>query len=179
MHRSRYGTKMRWERLFDEMEAQAREQQLVERDDEVMDLVRGEHAERMLHECLAPGPVRFSVAGFGNLTGDLVRSTPAWLLIAGAGTEAIVNMDWVTRADGPAKRSRPLSVLDQRATWVQVIRTLQRSRSRIHAVSADGTSIDGVVRAAAKDFFEVESDQGRELMVTYRCLAVIQHRDRA
>jgi len=168
---------MRWEKLFAEIEAHAGDLARVERDAEIQDRTEGEWAATSWRDRLAPGPISLRVAGLGRLDGNLTRITGAWLLLQTDHYEVIVNPAWVTAVSPSATGAKQLSVLEQRMTWVHAIRMLQREGSRIHVVRVDGSSVNGTVRLAGKDFVEIQTDQRTAEMVPYAMLAAISCRD--
>ncbi len=168
---------MRWDKLFADIEAQVADDALATRDDEVNALVEGEEASRSWHECMPAGHVRLRVCGYGYLDGVVQRLTAQWLLLSHPSFEALVNNLAIAEVVAPASRSRPLSHVDQRASWVVAVRMLQRERSRIHVVARDGSSIGGVVRSAGHNFVEVLTDQDATTMIPYRHISLIINRD--
>lgn len=167
---------MRWEKLFGEIEAHSGDLARVERDAEIQDRTEGEWAATSWRERLALGTVSLRVAGLGRLDGDLTRMTGAWLLLQTDNHEMIINPDWVVAVSPSATGVKPLSLVEQRMTWVHAIRMLQRERSRIHVVCADGSAVDGTVTLAGKDFVEIQTDQRVAEMVPYATLAAIRCR---
>lgn len=167
---------MRWEKLFAEIEAHSGDVARAERDFEILDRTEGEWAATSWRDRLSPGPISLGVAGLGRLDSHLVRITGAWLLLQTDNYEVIVNPNWVTAVSTSVSGAKPMSALEQRMTWVHAIRMLQREGSRIHVVRADGSSVDGTVRLAGKDFVEIKTDQRTVEMVPYALLAAISCR---
>ncbi|MBA3232334.1 MAG: hypothetical protein H0T17_00050, partial [Propionibacteriales bacterium] len=78
---------MRWERLFDDLEGQARALEDAERESEILDRTRGELAQVLLVNRLRAQlgeRVQLQVSGVGPLAGILTRLGTDWLLLCDA-----------------------------------------------------------------------------------------------
>jgi hypothetical protein len=153
---------MRWDALFDDLEAQAQSLQRAERAVEVDERARIEVATLRLVDRLRAGvgmPVRLRCAGSLALDGLLRRVGPDWLLLdEGTGREALVPLAAVQGITGLSRLStvpESVPVVESRLTLRHVLRGVARDRSPVRVWRVDASVLDATVDRVGADFVEI------------------------
>lgn len=153
---------MRWDALFDDLEAQAAALEQAERAAEVDERARGEIGGLGLHDrarAAVGDPLRLRVGGGLAVTGRLRRLGPEWWLIdEGAGREAVVVTAHLLRVRGLGRYSAvpgTASVVESRIGLRQVLRGIARDRSAVQIHLGDGTTVAATLDRVGADFVEV------------------------
>jgi hypothetical protein len=153
---------MRWERLFDDVEAQLDAADRAELAGEVADRTRREVARLGLVDRLRAGidaELQLRILGAGMLAGRLRRAGEGWLLLEpGAGPPALVLLAAVLEVGGlpvtaaePGSEGPVLSRLD----IGYALRAIARDRSPVVVLLRDGTRLDGTLDRIGSDFADV------------------------
>jgi hypothetical protein len=153
---------MRWERLFDDVEAQLEAADRAELAGEVADRTRRELARLRLVDRLRASlgaELRIRIEGAGPISGRLRRAGEGWLLLASdSGPPAFVLQAAVLTVDGlPAAAVEPGSegpVLS-RLDVGYALRAVARDRSPVAVVLRDGTRLDGTLDRVGADFADL------------------------
>jgi hypothetical protein len=153
---------VRWDDLFDDLEAQL--QHLAEADlaGEVAERSRIEVSKLALVDRLRPAigqPVSVTVPGSPTLAGSLSGVGGSWLLLAEArGTEVLVPTAAVTSVAGlgtvsaaPGSAGRVAG----RLTLAHALRGIARDRSGVAVGLVDGAVLTGTIDRVGSDFFEI------------------------
>ena len=166
---------MRWDRLFDELEAQASDLELEERDALVDELRDGDWALTSWRQLLG-GRVSLQVAGVGRAEGVVVLANEAIVHLRGDAVDQVVNAAAVTvvhaserRADGPTAVTSALG-------WGHVLRALRDAAEEVRIALTDGTTWDGAVDVVGRDFVRVVTPSGRHQVIPWSVLAVVSGR---
>jgi len=161
---------MRWDRLFDDLEAQFDAAASAEFAAEVADRARREHASVRVIDRLRPNvgsEISVRVQGGGQLTGSLTRVGPDWILLAvGADGDALVPLHAVLSVAGLAARTAaPGSggVVAERLALGYALRAVMRDRAPVVAVLLDGSTTTGTIDRVGADFFEVAEHAAGEV----------------
>jgi len=153
---------MRWQALFDDLEAQLDAAEAAELHAEVADRTRRETGLLALSDRLRAAhdsPVVLTVWGAGVVRGELRDSGPDWLLLAENGQrEVVVPLDAVlglsgigTRSAAPGSEGEVGRRLDLR--WV--LRGLARDRTGLTIGLRDGTTVAGTLDRVAADHVDL------------------------
>jgi len=153
---------MRWQNLFDDLEAQFEAAEAAELSGEVAERTRREAALVRLVDRLQPSagqPVVLHLPGAGPLRGRLLDSGVDWLLLdEGAGREVLVPLAAVLgvsglggRAAGPGGEDAVAKRLDLR--WA--LRGLARSRTGVALGLSDGSLVTGTVDRVGADHLDL------------------------
>jgi hypothetical protein len=160
---------MRWEQLFDDLEARAAALEQAERSAEVDDRTRGEVATLGLVDRLRAAvdtAVRVRGAGFGALSGTVVRVGPDWLLIdEGGGREALIALAGVLSVEGAGRLSAvpgSAGAVAARLRMPTLLRGIVRDRSAVHLLLSDGTATAGTLDRVGRDFVELAAHPAGE-----------------
>jgi hypothetical protein len=153
---------MRWQALFDDLEAQAEAAQAAGLQSEVADRTRRELALLRTVDRLraAEGhPLALAVHGAGVLHGRLVDAGGDWALLEEAGArEVLVPLDAVLSVSGLSLRSGvPGSEgqVGRRLDLRWALRGLARDRAPVTVVLRDGSAITGTLDRVGADHVDV------------------------
>lgn len=153
---------MRWQELFADLEAQAREIERAERAGEIDERTRAEvGALRWLDRARAAtgAGVRLRVAGGVVLSGALERVGPDWLLLdEGAGREAVVAAAAVQGVRGLGRYAAvpdSAGVVESRLGLRAALRGIARDRSTVRLHLVDGSVVDAAIDRVGSDFVDV------------------------
>jgi len=160
---------VRWERLFEDLEAQLAADAARELTAEVADRIRRDRAGLAIPERLAGmrggGPVTFEVAGVDVLRGAVSDVGPDWVLLArSAGQSALVPLAAVLSMVGLSGRAATLSAVTKGFGLGAALRAISRDRSVVTVVDVTGRRRAGtidVVGADALDLAEHAADVPR------------------
>lgn len=161
---------MRWDGLFDDLQAQAVALEVAERAGEVDERTRGETARLHWHDRVRAGVglrLRIRLAGGASVSGVLSRVGPDWLLLdEGDGREVVVLASGVLAVRGLDRHSATPgseSVISLRLGIRHVLRGIARDRSvvRIHLV--DGSILDATIDRVGADYAEVATHGAGEV----------------
>ena len=153
---------MRWEALFDDLEAQAAAADAQELAAEVADRSRREVARLRLADRARAAigvVVTVGVGPAGTLAGRLRRVGPDWwLLVADGGSELLIPVgaaQWVSGLPAAATDPDAVSVVEGRLGLGYVLRIVARDRSSLTVVLRDGGSVAGTIDRVGADFVDV------------------------
>ena len=167
---------MRWERLFDDLEAQLSADVTRELVAEVADRTRRERALVGMHERFAAAAdravVEIRVAGVGLLRGLVTGSGPDWVLLDHR-VEAAVSVVPAT-GSGSARVDRPMLVPTHAIRSVtglggaeqtgavakgfglgSALRAVSRDRAVVDVIDVDGAVVTGTIDSVGQDYLEV------------------------
>lgn len=154
--------RVRWERLFDDLEARFEEAQRAELAAEVADRTRREVARVRLADRLRGAlghPVSCQALGAGRVEGTLRAVGPEWLLLdEGAGREALLPLPAVLAVSGLGLRSAPPGLegaVARRLGLGHCLRVVARDRSAVALRLVDGSTVTGTVDRVGADFLEL------------------------
>jgi hypothetical protein len=161
---------MRWDALFDDLEAQAAVLDQAQRAAEVEERTRGEvGALTLLDRARAAigAPLRLRLAGQLAVAGTLARVGPDWILLdEGDAREVVIATTHVLSLRGLGRYSAvpgSAGVIESRLGLRHALRGISRDRSvvRIHLV--DGSTADGTLDRIGADFVEAATHSAGEL----------------
>ncbi|WP_338537785.1 hypothetical protein N5P18_11865 [Janibacter terrae] len=148
---------MRWDRLFDDLEAQLAAQARLELDAEVAERTRTERARVTLGERFAGAvgaPLVVRLRGGALARGVLEDTGEGWLLLVeGTGRQVLVATAAVLGVSG-LRRPRD----DTRARRFGIgsaVRGISRDRRAVVVVDVDGGTVHGTIDAVGADAFDV------------------------
>ncbi|AWB93007.1 hypothetical protein [Aeromicrobium chenweiae] len=166
---------MRWDRLFADLEGQAAELELEERDALVGDLSDGDWAETSWRDLLG-GRVAVEVRGAGRLEGEVTLVNDSVIRLRGDAIDHVVATAAVTGVHEAQRRADEPTLVGARLGWGQVLRALRDAGEEVLVRLVDGTRRDGVVDVVGRDFVRLRTDSGREQVVPWTALAVVSGR---
>lgn len=156
----RFGTVagMRWERLFADLEAEAAELEVRDRDAEIAERTRAELAGVRWAERVrgATGRrVTVTLAGAQRLVGVVRYVGPDWVLLDGGPVDLLVPAHAVLGVEGVGALA-PGGSERVPFTWAAAWRTLSRDRLVVRVVRCDGSTVRGTVGRVGADFAEID-----------------------
>jgi hypothetical protein len=160
---------MRWQRLFDDLEAQAEAYAAAEFAAEVSERSRYEVGQVRLVDRLRAAvghPVTVGCRGVGSVAGRLQRVGADWLLMEEQpDRHVIVACTAVTSIGGLGAMSAPPGSegkVGGRLDLRRALRGVARDRSAVQALLVDGSLVSGTVDRVGADFLELAEHPQRE-----------------
>jgi hypothetical protein len=149
---------MRWERLFEDLEARLESEALRERAAEVADRTRHERAQVDLQSRLlasvGAGAVTVRLQA-SSLAGQLLDVGPDWILIeVGTDGSVLVPMAAIRSLTGLAPGARTASVVARRFALGAALRAISRDRAPVE-IDVGGLQLAGTIDVVAADHLEV------------------------
>jgi hypothetical protein len=166
---------MRWERLFDDLEAQATDLELEERDALVAELRDGEWAQTSWTALLG-GEVTLEVRGAGRVDGVVVRVNEVLTHLRGPRGDRVVANAAVTGVVATSRRADAPSAVSRALGWGPALRALREAAEDVRVTRVDGTDVDGMVDLVGQDFVGIRTPAGRSVLVPVTALAVVSGR---
>ncbi len=157
---------MRWERLFEDLEAQLTADDARDLEVEVADRTRRERALLGIHErflsVLEAGTVSVRVAGVGTLQGSVIGVGPDWVLLGdghphGGDHSVLVAYHAIrslTGLTGRLQERRPGAVAKGFALGA-ALRALSRDRAVVALHDVEGIVVTGTVDAVGQDLVDI------------------------
>ena len=162
---------MRWDRLFADLEGQAADLELEERDALVDELRDGAWAETSWHDLLG-GHVVLEVAGLGRVEGEARLVNESVVHLVSDRAEHVVAGPAVLEVVASERRAVPPTPVTSRLGWRHVLRAAREDGDRTRITFTDGTTVDGVVDVVGRDFVSVRSG-GRTRTVPFTAIAAL------
>jgi hypothetical protein len=159
---------MRWDRLFDDLEAQLVLDEVRELESEVADRTRRERALLDVHTRLLANvdspQVALRLPG-RVVSGRLVDVGPDWALVEPApGRPVLVALPAVRSVSGLGPGARTPSVVAKRFGLGAALRAVSRDRAVVELVDVDGHAATGTIDVVGADHLELAehaSDESR------------------
>lgn len=153
---------MRWDELFDDLEAQFDEAETADLAAEVTDRTRREVSLLRLVDRLRSvigQPLTLRLLGAGVIEGELTALGPDWLLLAElGGREALVAAHAVLAVGGLAAQTglpQGAGQVAARLDLAYALRGIVRDRSGVTITLIDGSTANGTLDRVGADFVEV------------------------
>jgi len=163
---------VRWDRLFADLEGQAADLELEERDALVSELRDGEWAETSWRD-LAGGHVVLEVDGLGRVEGEARLVNDTVVHLASERVEHVVAASAVLEVVASERRAPAPTTVTSRLGWGHVLRAARDDGDRVRLARTDGVSVDGTVDVVGRDFVTVTSDSGRTRRVPFAAIAAL------
>ncbi|WP_106296974.1 hypothetical protein [Knoellia remsis] len=149
---------MRWDQLFDDLEAQLQAQERRELDSEVADRTRRERAAVELGARFAAAlgaPLRLHLAAGPVLGGALLDIGEDWLLLRGdTGRDSVVPFAAIVGVTGLAARSAQARTA-RRFGLGYALRGLSRDRTTVAVTDRGGQVVTGTIDVVGADFLDL------------------------
>lgn len=162
---------MRWDKLFADLEAEAHESRLVERDALIDELRDGEWASTPW-SAFCGGDVILVVAG-ARVEGHVLSVNRQIIHLRAERNDIIVNPVWVDEISASTRRSTTASAVAARLGWPHVLRACHRDRDRIQLRRRDGVSCSGTIDRVGQDFVSICNDAQRSVVVPFTAIATL------
>lgn len=151
---------MRWDRLFDDLEAQLAAEASLDLDAEVADRTRRERASLTLVDRLVgardQGVVQVRVVGVGALLATVLDTGADWVLLRqDSGREAIVPTAAIRSVTGLRGRAIVPGVVARGFGLGLALRVLSRDRAVVDVIDVDGHRWVGTIDAVGADALDL------------------------
>jgi hypothetical protein len=159
---ARYGVRMRWDALFDDLAAQLAAAERADASEAVADLTRAERATVTLADRLrgAAGPVTVELRDGSRVTGEVRDVAAEWLLLAEPHRQHLVPTDALAVVTGIGRFARPAaSARSERLGLGHALRALMRDRRPVRVRTAAGELVGWIARVG-RDHVDVEGTPG-------------------
>lgn len=149
---------MRWEALFEDLEAQLEAVAAMDKTSEIQEAVRIERARETLIQRLNPqlnARVEVALLGGAKLHGNLRALGTDWFMLKHGETEELIPIgalaSWLQRTPGDRQEDRKV-----RAGLGQALRAMVRDRARVSVGGIDGSLLaSGTLDQVGHDFLAV------------------------
>ena len=149
---------MRWEALFDDLEAQLESQQVVELRAEVAERSRAEQGAVHLADRLRAHhgrPLTLRLRDGSRLHGQCRDVAVEWMSLTDGPTQLLVPLTAVASVAGLSRAvAQPAGVVLRRLGLPHALRALARDRSAVR-ISADGGEVTGTIDRVGADHIDV------------------------
>ncbi len=166
---------MRWDRLFADLEGQAEDAALQDRDALVAEL-SDEQWGSTSWRSLAGGHVELDVLGAGGIAGEVVLVNETLLHLTTASMDHVVAARAVLALRSASRRADPVTQVTARLDWRQVLRRARQDGDELRAVRTDGIVVEGQVDVVGQDFVTVLTGAARRTLLPLTALAVVSLR---
>jgi hypothetical protein len=166
---------VRWDRLFDELEAQVEDIERGERDALVDELRDGDWAETSWRD-LAGGVVALEVQGVGRVEGTVVLVNERLLQLAGAGVDHVIATGAVLVLLASQRRADDAGRVGSALGWGHVFRALRDAGAEVSIRLVDGSSCEGTPGVVGRDFVRLTTPSGRAQDVVWTAIAMVSGR---
>ena len=166
---------MRWDRLFDELEAQAAELEHDDRDALVEELSDGDWAETSWRDLLG-GVVALEVLGAGRVEGRVALVNEQLLQLIGEQVDHVVAVPAVMVVHSAERRSDEPGRVARALGWGHVFRALRDTGEEVLVRLVDGSSRSGRLEVVGRDFVRVVTAGGRPQDVAWTAVAMVSGR---
>ena len=163
---------MRWDRLFADLEGQAADLELEERDALVTELRDGAWAETSWRD-LAGGHVVLEVIGLGRVEGEARLVNEVVIHLVSERVDHVVAGSAVLEVVASERRASAPTSVTSRLGWGHVLRAARDDGDWAHLTRTDGASVDGRIDVVGRDFVTVTTDTNRTRRVPFAAIAAL------
>lgn len=166
---------MRWDRLFEDLEGQAADIELEQRDVLAEELRDGDWADTPWRRLLG-GHVVLAVRGVERIEGVVMLVNDHVIHLRGDGIEHVVSAPAVLTVHSTERRSEVPTAVRSALGWGHVLRALRDAGEDVRVHLVDGMSRDGSVGVVGQDFVRLRHGSGRDQIVPFDAIAVVSGR---
>lgn len=151
---------MRWDELFDDLEARLVEESRRELDAEVADRTRRERAllglQDRLTACQGGDVVSVRVAGAGTVVGQVTGVGADWVLLAERQQHPVLIAFAAIRAiTGASARSEQVGAVAKAFGLGSALRAVSRDRAVVEVVDLEGVIVTGTIDVVGRDLVDL------------------------
>ena len=154
---------MRWERLFEELDARFDAEATLERDAEIADRTRRERGQIALYSRLLANvgrePISLRLPGGGVprvVVGTPSDVGPDWLLLVDTANQSVlVPLAAVRSVTGLGPGAQEASLVGRRFTLGAALRGISRDRAVVDVVDLEGHGLTGTIDAVGADHLDL------------------------
>ncbi len=166
---------MRWERLFSELEAQAEDLEIQQRDALVDELRDGEWADTTWRSLLG-GAVVLDVIGIGQVEGEAVLVNERIVQVHADRVDHVISSRAIAAIRSSERRADPPTAVSSALGWGHVFRALRDEGEPVRMSTFTGSTIDGEIDVVGADFVRVREESGRDQTLPFAAVAVVSGR---
>ena len=166
---------VRWDRLFDDLEAQAADLERDERDALVDELRDGDWADTSWRDLLG-GQISLEVMGVGVVTGEAVLVNEQIVQVVGDRIDHVVAVRAVLAVHATQRRADEVGQVAAALGWGHVFRAIRDAGHPVVVRSVDGSSREGTIDVVGRDFVRVVVASGRSQDVVWSSIAAVSGR---
>lgn len=148
---------MRWDALFDDLEAQLARQEAGELDAEIAERVRAERGQVLLSERLLAQqgrPLRVGVPS-AVVVGTVLDAAPSWVVLAAGIDQVLIPIDAVVTVEGLSRATAlPPGAVLRRLGLGHALRALARDRATVR-VNTAATVLTGTIDRVGADHLDL------------------------
>jgi hypothetical protein len=163
---------VRWNRLFADLEGQAADLELEERDALVNELRDGAWAETSWRD-LVGGHVVLDVEGLGRVEGEARLVNEHVLHVVSERTEHVVAASAVLDVVASEHRATAPTTVTSHLGWGHLLRAARDDGDRARLARTDGIVVNGAVEVVGRDFVTIVSGSGRTHTVPFAAIAAL------
>ena len=170
----RYGWRMRWSELFDDLEAQVTRAEREAFEDEVRARAESEAAAVTLGAVLAASQgdaVRVTLSDGTRVEGEVRDCAAQWLHLGQGAREWLIPATAIATLDGPRFAGPEPGAVASRLTLGHALRALAQADAVV-LVSTNGTQARGTIHAVGGDYLVLASDSARTVVPFAAILSV-------
>jgi hypothetical protein len=158
--------------LFADLEGQADDLELEERDALVSELRDGAWAETSWRDLIG-GHVVLDVAGLGRVEGDVKLANEQVVHLEAERSDHVVAASAVLEVVAGERRANRLTDVTSRLGWAHVLRAARDDGDLVCVTRPDGRIVEGSVEAVGRDFVRLSTSAGRTRTVPFGAIAVV------
>jgi hypothetical protein len=166
---------VRWDRLFEDLEAQVDDLEREERDALVDELRDGDWAETSWRDLLG-GRVVLEVMGAGIVQGEVAMANERLVQLVGERIDHVVASSAVVAVHAAERRADDSGRVAGALGWGHVFRALRDAGQVVVVRSIDASSRDGTIDVVGRDFVRLVVAPGRTQDVVWSTIAVVSGR---
>jgi PAS domain-containing protein len=166
---------VRWDRLFEELEAQASDIERDERDALVDELRDGEWSQTSWRD-LVGGSVALEVLGAGRIEGRATLVNERLVRITGERVDHVVAASAVLAVHSAERRADEPGRVGAALGWGHVFRALRDAGEPVVIRLVDGSSREGVPDVVGRDFVRLTAPSGRRQDLVWTAIAMVSGR---
>ncbi|MEO6472707.1 MAG: hypothetical protein ABIR57_12080 [Aeromicrobium sp.] len=163
---------MRWDKLFADLESQADEDALAERDALIEDLSEGEWAGTSWRQ-LCGGYVRVEAVGIGHVEGEVMSINERLLHVRAPHADTLISPASVLVVSSWSRRADPVTSVSSRLGWPAAFRLCQRDQDRVKVHRVDGTMNTGLVAQVGQDFVQIRDDADKSILIPLAAISAV------
>jgi hypothetical protein len=163
---------MRWDRLFGDLEAEARELERAETEGLADDLRDEIWAETSWRD-LVGGQVVLEVRGAGQVAGEVAAVNEHLVRLRGDLVDHLVACRAVTAVLRTERRTDPPGRLGAALGWSRALRVLRDAAEPVRLVLDDGRTVDGHVETVGADVVRVGVGDGAARLLVLAAVSVV------
>lgn len=166
---------MRWDRLFEDLEAQADDLERDERDALVDELRDGDWGQTSWRDLLG-GAVSLQVMGAGVVEGQVAMINERLVQLVAERIDHVVAVGAVLAVHATQRRADEIGRVAETLGWGHIFRAIRDEGQVVVIRSIDGSSREGTIDVVGRDFVRLTVASGRTQDVVWSTIAVVSGR---